>query len=62
MRPINNFPNSKVLFYSPTAPPALRAAAFDDAVPEHLTAELLGLVPLYRFTAWSKESDFLFSS
>jgi hypothetical protein len=43
----------------PPGSPA-RAAAFADGVPEHLIEELARLVPLYRFTAWSKESDFLF--
>jgi hypothetical protein len=42
------------------APPGARAHAFAPEVPETLVAELVRLVPLYRFTAWSKESDFLF--
>ena len=37
-----------------------RAATFSDAVPQLLVEELGRLVPLYRFLAWSDESDFLF--
>jgi hypothetical protein len=33
----------------------------DPDVPDLLVAELRRLGPLYRFTAWSDESDFLFS-
>ena len=42
------------------APPGAREHAFDPGVPEALVDELCRLVPLYRFTAWSDESDFLF--
>jgi hypothetical protein len=42
------------------APANARAHAFAPEVPETLVAELVRLVPLYRFTAWSSESDFLF--
>lgn len=44
------------------APPGAREAALGEAVPAHLLEELGRLVPLYRYTAWSRESDFLFSS
>jgi len=37
-----------------------RDALLGADVPEQLVAELQRLVPLYRFAAWSKESDFLF--
>jgi len=30
-------------------------------VPRQLVAEMARLVPLYRYMAWSQESDFLFS-
>jgi len=43
------------------APPGARAAALQPLVPEALVAELARLAPLYRFTAWSAESDFLFA-
>ena len=43
------------------APPGGRAHAFGPEVPDMLADELVRLVPLYRFTAWSEESDFLFS-
>jgi hypothetical protein len=29
-------------------------------MPERAVAEMLRLVPLYRWMAWSQESDFLF--
>jgi hypothetical protein len=41
-------------------PPGAREHAFGPEVPGHLALELCRLVPLYRFTAWSEESDFLF--
>jgi len=41
------------------APEGARAAALEPGCGEELVRELLRLVPLYRFTAWSKESDFL---
>jgi hypothetical protein len=43
------------------APPGARAHAFDPDLPESLVAELERLVPLYRYGAWSAESDFLFA-
>lgn len=45
---------------APADQPAVRAALFSDGVPEALMDELERLVPLYRFAAWSKESDHLF--
>jgi hypothetical protein len=42
------------------APPGARGAAIDPATPERMVGEMLRLVPLYRYSAWSKESDFLF--
>jgi hypothetical protein len=42
------------------APPGARGDALSAAMPARLVAELLRLVPLYRFAAWSEESDFLF--
>jgi hypothetical protein len=44
------------------APPGARGPVFEPDVPERLIAEALRLLPLYRFTAWSAESDFLFAS
>jgi hypothetical protein len=43
------------------APPGSRGPALAPEVPRLLVAELRRLAPLYRFTAWSQESDFLFS-
>ncbi len=43
------------------APPLARAAALEPDVPQRLVAECLRLLPLYRFSAWSEESDFLFA-
>lgn len=43
------------------APSGARAAVLDPRMPERLVASLDALLPLYRFSAWSKESDFLFS-
>ncbi|MBL8863909.1 MAG: hypothetical protein JNK02_18110 [Planctomycetes bacterium] len=43
------------------APPGARAALFAPEVPGLLVEELLRLVPLYRFSAWSAESDHLFT-
>jgi len=43
------------------APPGAREHAFGPGVPEALVEELVRLVPLYRFTAWSRDSDHLFS-
>ena len=43
------------------APPGARAAALAPDVPETLARELVELLPLYRYAAWSMESDFLFA-
>lgn len=43
-----------------TAGPA-RAALLAPDFPRRLVAELLRLLPLYRFAAWSAESDYLFA-
>jgi hypothetical protein len=43
------------------APRGQRTALFAPEVPGQIVAEMLRLVPLYRFTAWSAESDHLFS-
>jgi hypothetical protein len=42
------------------APPGARMPALQPSVPAALVEELGRLAPLYRFTAWSAESDFLF--
>lgn len=42
------------------APPGARAALCGPDVPRQLVDEMKRLVPLYRFTAWSEESSFLF--
>lgn len=44
------------------APAGARGAVLDPSVPGLLVEELLRLVPLYRFSAWSAESDHLFGS
>jgi hypothetical protein len=44
-----------------SAPRAARGPALDPHLPQRLVAALEGLVPLYRFAAWSAESDFLLS-
>ena len=43
------------------APPGAREHVLGPGVPEALVEELVRLVPLYRFSAWSAESDHLFS-
>lgn len=43
------------------APAGRRGGALAEDVPEMLVEELARLMPLYRFTAWSEESDHLFS-
>ena len=43
------------------APSGAREHVFGPEVPEGLVEELVRLVPLYRFVAWSAESDFLFA-
>ncbi len=45
----------------PAAAGPTRAAALGDDVPAMLVEELVRLAPLYRFTAWSDESNFLFA-
>jgi len=42
------------------APPGARGGVLAPEAPAELVRELCALVPLYRFTAWSAESDFLF--
>lgn len=42
------------------APPPARGEALGAEMPEKLVGELLRLVPLYRWMAWSQESDYLF--
>jgi len=42
------------------APPGNRAAALGPEVPEALLAALTSLAPLYRWAAWSQESEYLF--
>jgi hypothetical protein len=44
------------------APPGARGEGLDPKLPERLVADLEALLPLYRFAAWSRESDFLFTS
>ncbi|MFT5283866.1 MAG: hypothetical protein ACI8TQ_000016 [Planctomycetota bacterium] len=44
------------------APAAARQLALGPEIPENMLGELMKLLPLYRYAAWSKESDFLFSS
>lgn len=43
------------------APASGRRAALGEDVPQGMLAEMVRLVPLYRFTVWSKESNFLFA-
>jgi len=43
------------------APVGNRGAALAPDLPESLVLELVRLVPLYRYTVWSQESDFLFA-
>ena len=44
------------------APPGARGAVLAPEVPATLVAELRSLAPLYRYAAWSQESDHLFTS
>jgi hypothetical protein len=44
------------------APAGARGACLSPDVPAQLVAELRSLAPLYRYAAWSEESDFLFAS
>jgi hypothetical protein len=41
--------------------PGTRGEAISEAMPMRLVDELTRLVPLYRFAAWSQESDYLFA-
>ena len=43
------------------APAGARGPALEPEAAEGLVREALRLLPLYRFSAWSEESDFLFS-
>lgn len=43
------------------APEGARGGVFEPGCADELQRELLRLVPLFRFTAWSQESDFLLS-
>ena len=43
------------------SPAGARGPSLEEGAAEHLESELLRLVPLYRYTAWSDESNFLFS-
>ncbi len=43
-------------------PPGARGAAIGPAAPAELLTELDRLAPLYRYMAWSEESDFLFGN
>lgn len=45
---------------APKGQPAARAALLSAEAPTMLLEELARLEPFYRFSAWSKESDFLF--
>jgi len=44
------------------APPGARGPVLAPEVPAALVDELRNLAPLYRYAAWSQESDFLFNS
>jgi hypothetical protein len=46
----------------PKDPGPAQGAVFGQDVPQSLVEELPRLAPLYRYTAWSAESDFLFTS
>jgi hypothetical protein len=46
---------------APADRPELRRALCSPEVPEALLVELERLLPLYRYSAWSAESDFLFA-
>lgn len=43
------------------APEGNRGPALDAGVSERLVEELVRLAPIYRYAAWSRESDFLFA-
>ena len=43
------------------APPGNRAALLAPGVPEQCVSEMLRLLPLYRYLAWSQSSDHLFA-
>jgi hypothetical protein len=42
------------------APPRARGAALEASTPGRMVEEMLRFVPLYRYAAWSTESDHLF--
>lgn len=42
------------------ARPGARGEGLDPEMPQRMVEQLGGLVPLYRYGAWSQESDFLF--
>lgn len=42
------------------ATPGTRGEALSTAMPERIVERMLELAPMYRFAAWSEESDFLF--
>lgn len=42
------------------SPSGERSEGLDPALPETMAGEIARLVPMYRFAAWSQESDFLF--
>jgi len=44
------------------APDGGRGPYLGEEAPQHMIEELARLIDLYRYTAWSDESDFLFSS
>ncbi len=44
------------------APSNARGAALEPGTPARLVESLESLLPLYRFSAWSQESDFLFGA
>lgn len=45
---------------APESAPEVRRALFAPEVPRAMSVELARLVPLFRYAAWSKDSDFLF--
>lgn len=44
------------------APAGARGGVLGEGVPEALLDEVAALIPLFRYSAWSEESDFLLSS
>lgn len=43
------------------APPGARGEALSSEMPARIVERLVQLLPMYRFAAWSEESDFLFN-